>query len=106
MLILRRPDSGSENDRARDGVEKSDERQFDRLKELFEKRSGNSDHETFSDSEKREFKKIRELIESKEERKPVDEDGKALPNRYLNALEWLRSKGRGASGKKEDRVED
>ena len=64
-LILRRPASGSENTLTRGGAEKSDERKFERLKELFAKRSANLDNETFSDSEKREFEKIRELVESK-----------------------------------------
>ena len=94
VLILRRPASGSENTLTRGGAEKSDEREFERLKELFAKRSANSDNETFSDSEKREFEKIRELVGSKVSQEPVNGDEKAQPNRYLNALEWLRSKGR------------
>lgn len=94
VLILRRPDSGIENDLAGGETEKPDERKFERLKKLFEKRSANSDNETFSDSEKREFEKIRELVESKGSQESVAGDDKAQPNRYLNALEWLRSKGR------------
>jgi hypothetical protein len=94
VLILRRPDSVPENGLAGSGAGKSEERQFARLKELFEKRSLNSDDSNFSASEQREFENIRKLVESKGDKGVGDGNGKARPNRYLNALEWLRSKGR------------
>lgn len=94
VLILRRPDSADENEWAEGEAEKSSERQFYRLKELFEKRSLDSVDSNFSASDQREFENIRELVESRKKKGAEDGNGKPRPNRYLNALEWLRTKGR------------